>query len=109
MRHILVFAGLAALVLLLTGQVDSQAGFSQDQLDAWQTIAASYYTDGVDENAMLGNPWEKAPFWAFRDPGAIQAGMTVPDFTLMDLDFNPVSLSDYQGEAFVLVITGSWY
>ncbi len=109
MRRILAFAGLAAWVLLLAGQVDSQADFSQDQLDAWQAVAASYYAADIDENAMLGNPWEKAPFWAFRDPGAIQPGMIVPDFTLMDLDFNPMSLSDYQGEAFVLVITGSWY
>jgi len=109
MRRILAFAGLAALALLLTGQVDSQAGFSQDQLDAWQAVAASYYAEGVDENAMLGDPWEKPAMWAFRDPNGIQPGMIVPDFTLMDLDFNPVSLSDYQGEAFVLVITGSWY
>jgi len=113
MRRLIVLAGLATLAFLLIGNgtMLSHTNYSQDQLDAWQAIAETYYTSGVNETEMVDNPLaEGRPnMWGFRDANAIQSGMIAPDFTLLDMDGQPVKLSDFIGEKFIILITGSWF
>ncbi len=110
MRKLLAVLGLATLALLL-GNVAllSQQQFTQEQLDAWQAIAETYYTPGVDENYMLGDPTLLPNAWGFDNPNAVVPGMIAPDFTLISFYGEPVSLSTFAGQKFVVMITGSWY
>ncbi len=86
-----------ALTLALFGSVTS----AQGDMDAWIANAQSFYVEGVEENALLGN--------AFNDFEAIKPGMLAPDFTLLDINGMEYSLSQYLGNSFVIVETGSWY
>lgn len=102
MRKLLAVLGFAALVLLLGNMtMMSQQAVTAEQLAAWQAIAETYYEAGVDPNFMLPNEVN-----AFD---TVKPGMIMPDFTLMDISGNPVSLSQFKGNSFVLLITGSWY
>lgn len=118
MRKVLTMTALAALAFLLLGQstVLSQ-NYEEGELDAWQAIAETYYTaEGLaDENFFtdtapgLVAAGELDERYGFRSPDVVQPGMFVPDFTLMTLGGVPVTLSQYRGEKFVLLINGSWY
>jgi len=102
MRKLLAITGLAALVLLLGNMtMVSQQEFTAEQLTAWQAIAETFYEAGVDPNFMLAN--EVNPF------DTVKPGMIMPDFTLMNVNGEPYSLSQFKGNSFVLLITGSWY
>ncbi len=113
MRKLTILVSLASLLFLSAGSqvLLSQQEYTQDQMDAWQAIAETYYVADVDENFLTDNPLaEGRPnMWGFRDSTAIQSGMAAPDFTLLDMDGEPVALSDYIGEKFIVLITGSWY
>lgn len=110
MRKLLAVCGLATLVLLLSNvALLSQQQVTQDQLNAFQAIAETYYTPGVDQNFLLNDPLQHENQWAFSDPNLIQAGMIAPDFTLMSFFNEPYTLSQYLGQKFVVLITGSWY
>lgn len=110
MRKLIAVLGLATLVLLL-GNVAllSQQQFTQEQLDAWQAIAETYYTPGVDEDFMLGDPTLLPNAWGYDKPDMVVPGMIAPDFTLMGFYGEVVSLSQFNGQKFVVMITGSWY
>lgn len=102
MRKLLAVFGLAALVLLLGNMtMMSQQEYTAEQMAAWQAIAETYYTPGVDPNFMLGKDRV-----VFDD---IKTGMIAPDFTLLDMEGAQHSLSDYVGKVFILLNTGSWY
>lgn len=107
MRRLFVVFGLVTLAILLSNlTMMSQQGytdtrFTQEQLNAWQAIAETYYEPGVDANALLGNEYNKI--------ADMKPGMIVPDFTLLDYEGNAHSLSDYVGKAFILFASGSWY
>jgi cytochrome oxidase Cu insertion factor (SCO1/SenC/PrrC family) len=113
MRKLTILVSLASLLFLVAGNqvLLSQQEYTQEQMDAWQAIAESYYVEGVDENFLTDNPLaEGRPnMWGFRDATAIQSGMNAPDFTLLDMDGQPVALTDFVGEKFIVLITGSWY
>lgn len=110
MRKTIVLLCVALLVLLLSNNSpQAQTQFSQEQLNAWQAIAETYYQEGVDENYMLGQLADYPPMWGYSNPGLIQPGMIAPDFMLYDLNNQPMTLSQFKGNAFVVHITGSWY
>ncbi len=110
MRKLFALAALAALVALFVGSPTLQAQFSEDQLAQWQAVAETFYAEGVDENFMINADYQALDnMWGYRDPRAIQSGMIAPDFTLMDIEGRPHSLSDYVGEKFIVLVTGSWY
>lgn len=87
-------------VLALTLALFAGVAGAQD-MDTWIAKAQALYAAGVDENALLGN--------AFNEFEAIKPGMLAPDFTLLDINGVEYSLSQYLGNAFVIIETGSWY
>jgi len=110
MRKLITLASLVLLAVVLMGMPTmSQQGFTQEQLDAWQAIAATFYEEGIDENFMLGDPTLLPGSWGYSNPRAIAPGMIAPDFTLITFEGEPFTLSDYIGEKFVVMVTGSWY
>jgi len=113
MRKLTILLSLASLLFLAAGGpvMLSQEDPTQAQMDAWQAVARTYYEEGVDENFLTDNPLaEGRPnMWGFTNANAIQSGMTAPDFTLLDLDGQMVSLSDFIGEKFIVLVTGSWF
>jgi len=64
-------------------------------------VAETYYEEGVDENALLGQ--------RLNGRFAIAPGMYMTDFTLRDLEGVPYTLSEQRGQKFVLIINGSWW
>lgn len=120
MRKLLAVLGLAALMLvlgnmtLMSQQGYTEGKFTQDQLNAWQAIAETYYVAGVDENFILNAPpkvaaGELEARWSYAKPDLVQGGMIAPDFTQLDMEGVPHSLSEYRGKAFVILTNGSWY
>lgn len=91
------------MAILLAGflSVQAQWQWTDAQLAQWQSIAETYYFEGIDEEALLGNDYN--PFHT------IGPGMIGPDFTLLDYRGNSVMLSQFRGEAFVVLISGSWH
>jgi len=88
-------------ILALTLALFSGVTSAQGDMETWIANAQSFYVEGVDENALMGNA-----FNAFEE---IKPGMLGPDFTLLDLNGIEYSLSQYLGNSFVIVETGSWY
>jgi len=115
MRKALTLTALVALAFLLLGQ-NTVLSQSDGELSAWQAIAETYYTpEGLaNENFFDTAPGRVASGelperYGYSQPDLIQPGMLVPDFTLLTLDGEAVSLSDFRGEKFVFLINGSWY
>jgi hypothetical protein len=88
-------------ILALALALFNGATSAQGDMDTWIANAQSFYAEGVDENALLGNQ--------FNDFSAIMPGMLGPDFTLLDINGIEFSLSQYLGNSFVVLETGSWY
>jgi cytochrome oxidase Cu insertion factor (SCO1/SenC/PrrC family) len=110
MRKLVTLCSLVLLAVFLIGSPSlSQQGFTQEQLDAWQAVAATFYEEGIDENFMLGDPTLLDGMWGYINPKAIGLGMIAPDFTLINFEGEPFTLSDYIGEKFIVLVTGSWY
>jgi hypothetical protein len=105
------------MVVLLVGAMSAglnaqNDGFSQADLDAWQAIASEYYVGDIDEEKMLRlmtDPMEQNTSWAFRASDAILPGMFAPDWSLLSLRYDLITMSQYEGNQFVVVLTGSWY
>ncbi len=118
MRKVLTLAALVALAFMILGQstVLSQ-NYEEGELDAWQALAEEYYTEAgladpnffTDTAPGLVAAGELDPRYGFRSPDVVQPGMIVPDFTQLTRDGVPVTLSQFRGEKFVLLINGSWY
>lgn len=100
-----VMLGLLLVSVTMMSQPPSErfdaTRWTPEQLAAWQAKAETYYEADVDENFLLGKDRN-----AIED---IKPGMYAPEFTLLDYDGNPHSLSDYVGKAFIVFATGSWY
>lgn len=110
MRKLMTLASLVVLAVYLLGMPSlSQQGYTQEQLDAWQAIAATFYEEGIDENFMLGDPTLLDGQWGYTNPRAIAPGMIAPDFTLITFEGEPFTLSNVIGEKFIVLVTGSWY
>ncbi len=103
MRRLTALATLAVFALALIGTPITQAQDSWTEADMaeFQARAEGYYEAGIDTNYMLGK--DRLTF------DEIKPGMIAPDFTLLDLEGTQHSLSDYIGEKFILLVTGSWY
>ena len=106
MRRTLV-SSLSLLVLLLIGtltlhaQDEEATAWTADQLAEFQSRAVTFYEEGIDENALLGQ--------RLNGRFAIKQGMYMTDFTLRDLDGVPYTLSEQRGEKFIVFINGSWW
>jgi hypothetical protein len=116
MRRLTALLSLAVLLLLLANNSALSQNYEEGELLAWQAIAETYYTEEglANENFFFEAPAKVAAGelderWSYRTPNLVQPGMFVPDFTLLDMEGNPHSLSDYRGEKFVLLFNGSWY
>jgi len=103
MRRLIALATLAVFALALIGTPITQAqdSWTEAQLAEFQARAEGYYEDGIDANFML-----EQDRITFDD---IKTGMIAPDFQLLDLEGNQHALSDYVGEKFILLTSGSWY
>ena len=102
----------AALAIMMVGALTLQADFTDEQLAAWQATAETFYVQGIDENFMLplmDDPTLQPNRWGFDNQDLIQPGMIAPDFTLFDVYDEPFTLSQFEGNNFVFLITGSWY
>jgi len=117
MRKVLTLMGLLALAMLFVSQGPAMSQvYEEGELAAWQAVAETYYTDeGLAnenlyfESAARVESGELDERWAYSSPDLVKEGMIAPDFTLLDMEGVPHSLSDFRGEKFVFLINGSWY
>ncbi len=118
MRKVLTIAGLLALAMLFVSQGPAMSrNYEEGELASWQAIAETYYTDAgladpnffTDTAPGLVAAGELDERYGFRQPDVVQPGMFVPDFTLLDMEGVPHTLSEFRGNKFVLLFNGSWY
>jgi len=116
MRRLTALLSLAVLLLLFAHNSALSQNYEEGELLAWQAIAETYYTEEglANENFFFEAPakveaGELDARWSYSTPNMVQPGMLVPDFTLLDMDGNAHSLSDYVGEKFIVLFNGSWY
>ena len=115
MRRLIALAGLMAVALMLLSQAPAMSqAYEEGEVDAWQALAETYYTEeGIAnpnfywDNAEKVASGELTARYAFRGID-IPPGIIVPDFTLNDFEGVSHSLSDYKGN-FILLNNGSWY
>ena len=107
MRRMFALAGVICLALLLTGTFSSRAQdeapvvWTAAQLAEFQSRAVTFYEEGVDENALIGQ--------RLNGRFAIKPGMYMTDFTLRDLDGVPYNLNEQRDKKFIVFINGSWW